>query len=66
MTPPPPASSEPKRLAMERDRPVTHARSLSQIELRYPVRELGLAAEGEPTVTKYEGGLYKLSTDTGQ
>ena len=51
---------------MERDRPVTHARSLSQIELRYPVRELGLAAEGEPTVTKYEGGLYKLSTDTGQ
>ena len=53
-------------IAVLRDRLVAHAHRLSEIELRYLVQELGLAAEGEPTVTKYEGGRYKLSTDPAE
>ena len=53
-------------LAVLRDRLVTHAHRLSEIELRYLVQELGLAAESEPKVTRYEGGRYKLSTDPAE
>ena len=68
MTPLPPTTlTDAKRLAMERallrERLADHARSLSDIELRYLVQELGLAAEDDPVVTKYPGERYKLSTD---
>ena len=59
---PAPATS-PTDLAVLRDRLVAHAHQLSEVELRYLVQELGLAPEGAPTVTKYAGDRYKLSTD---
>ena len=59
-------TSRATELAVLRDRLVAHAHRLSEIELRYLVQELGLAAEGEPTVTKYVGGRYKLSTDPAE
>ena len=42
---------------------MAHAHRLSPIELRYAAQALGLLREGEPTVTKYPGERYKLSTD---
>ncbi len=50
-------------LAPLRDRITARLHDLSEVKLRYVVQELGLAADGEPSVTKYEDGKYKPSTD---